>query len=146
MSDSRARLQLIYKVLLMSMSVSSLPNCYSYSWVMAGVLLKLMSRSGSVYSYASMSMISAIWVNYSWNNEAQNEALVKESGRQERHISRSFVDSWAGVWVKAAPSHQLCGLRVMRARQRDAYVTLKSGPRRLCPPERITHEALIIHE
>ena len=51
-----------------------------------------------------------------------------------------------GMGQSSTLASTVCGLRVMRARQRDAYVTLKSGPRRLCPPERITHEALIIHE
>ena len=60
---------------------------------MAGVLLKLMSRSGSVYSYASMREYDFCNLSELLMNEAQNEALVKESGRQERHSSRSFVDS-----------------------------------------------------
>ena len=90
-------------------------------------------------------------------NEAQNEALVvsplSRQGTRKAVVKNGTFQGLSsthepvyGVWVKAAPSHQLCGLRVVRAQQRDAYVTLKSGPRRLCPPERITHEALIIHE
>ena len=82
-------------------------------------------------------------------NEAQNEALVKESGRQENGTVQGVSSTHEPVYgSKQHPRINCvdCVLRVMRARQRDAYVTLKSGPRRLCPPERITHEALIIHE